>query len=118
MKELQHFIHTDPSRYYTLISTDNETYSLLLLCWNRGQYSPIHDHTDTGCWVKHIQGHVHEVRYEERAGRMVETSSVVHTSGVSYMEDALGFHKVGNPRDDVDAITMHLYSPPYRKCHL
>lgn len=118
MKELQHFIHTDPSRYYTLISTDNETYSLLLLCWNRGQYSPIHDHTDTSCWVKHIQGHVHEVRYEERAGRMVETSSVVHTSGVSYMEDALGFHKVGNPRDDVDAITMHLYSPPYRKCHL
>ncbi|KAF4323229.1 hypothetical protein BBO99_00003051 [Phytophthora kernoviae] len=120
MTELQRFAHFDPSRNYTrnLISTDNETYALMLLCWNRGKYSPIHDHPSDGCWVKVIQGHVNEVRYERQNGKLVESSNVVFTSGVTYMDDSLGLHKVGNPHSELDAISMHLYSPPYEKCHV
>lgn len=120
MEELRPFVHFDPSRNYTrnLISTDHETYALMLLCWNKGKYSPIHDHPTDGCWVKHVQGHVNEVRYVERQGKLLETSNIVLTSGVTYMDDSLGLHKVGNPREDVDAITMHLYAPPYEKCRI
>jgi cysteine dioxygenase len=119
MRELQPFALFDPPRSYTwnIISTDYETYTLLLLCWNRGHYSPIHDHTSTGCWIKALQGDVHEIRYARDGERFVETSNVTYTSGVTYMDDQLGCHRVGNPRDDVDAITMHLYTPPYRSCH-
>ncbi|RLN57572.1 hypothetical protein BBJ28_00018331 [Nothophytophthora sp. Chile5] len=120
MAELQQFAHFDPSRNYTrnLISTDNETYALMLLCWNRGKYSPIHDHPTDGCWVKVIQGFVNEVRYQRQDGKLVETSNVVLTSGVTYMDDSLGLHKVGNPHAEIDAISMHLYAPPYEKCHV
>ncbi|TMW64872.1 hypothetical protein Poli38472_009039 [Pythium oligandrum] len=120
MHELKPFAHFDPSRNYTrnLISTDHETYALMLICWNRGKYSPIHDHPSDGCWVKCIQGHVNEVRYERRGERLVETSNIVLTDGVTYMDDSLGFHKVGNPREDMDSITMHLYAPPYEKCRI
>jgi len=36
----------DTSKNYTrnLIATDDETFTLLLLCWNAGRESPIHDH--------------------------------------------------------------------------
>ncbi|GAB9465882.1 Cysteine dioxygenase [Globisporangium polare] len=119
-KELQQFAHFDASRNYTrnLISTDHETYALMLICWNRGKYSPIHDHPSDGCWVKVIQGFVHEVRYQRDGPQLVETASTVLTSGVTYMDDSLGLHKVGNPHAEVDAITMHLYSPPYEKCRV
>ncbi|KAF1776252.1 RmlC-like jelly roll fold [Phytophthora cactorum] len=118
MEELQRFAHFDPSRNYTrnLISTDNETYALMLLCWNPGKYSPVHDHPTDGCWVKIIQGQVNEVRYEKQNGKLVETSNVVFTSGVTYMDDSFGLHKVGNPHAEINAISMHLYSPPYEKC--
>ncbi|KAG6580397.1 Cysteine dioxygenase [Phytophthora cinnamomi] len=120
MTELQRFAHFDPSRNYTrnLISTDNETYALMLLCWNRGKYSPIHDHPTDGCWVKVIQGHVNEVRYQKQDDKLVETSNIVFTSGVTYMDDSFGLHKVGNPSMERDAISMHLYSPPYEKCRV
>uniref|UniRef100_K3WU71 Cysteine dioxygenase n=1 Tax=Globisporangium ultimum (strain ATCC 200006 / CBS 805.95 / DAOM BR144) TaxID=431595 RepID=K3WU71_GLOUD len=120
MDELKQFAHFDPSRNYTrnLISTDHETYALMLLCWNRGKYSPIHDHPSDGCWVKVIQGHVNEVRYQKQGSKLVETANTVLTSGVTYMDDSLGLHKVGNPHAEIDAITMHLYSPPYEKCRV
>lgn len=118
--ELQQFTHFDASRNYTrnLISTDHETYALMLICWNRGKYSPIHDHPSDGCWVKVIQGFVHEVRYQRDGPTLVETANTVLTSGVTYMDDSLGLHKIGNPHAEVDAITMHLYSPPYEKCRV
>ena len=36
----------DPMKNYTrnLIATDDETFTLLLLCWNPSKESPIHDH--------------------------------------------------------------------------
>jgi hypothetical protein len=36
----------DSSKHYTrnLIATDDETFTLLLLCWNPAKESPIHDH--------------------------------------------------------------------------
>jgi len=120
MEELQRFAHFDTSRNYTrnLISTDNETYALLLLCWNPGKYSLVHDHPTDGCWVKVIQGQVNEVRYEKQDGKLMETSNVVLTSGVSYMDDSFGLHKVGNPHPEIKAISMHLYSPPYERCRV
>ncbi|KDO19575.1 hypothetical protein SPRG_15156 [Saprolegnia parasitica CBS 223.65] len=120
MDELGRYVHFDPSRNYTrnLIATDNTTYALILLCWNRGKYSPIHDHPSDGCWVRHIQGTVHEVRYWNDGVTLAEASSVMVTHGVTYMDDSLGLHKVGNPSDEVDAITLHLYAPPYEKCRL
>ncbi|TMW64910.1 hypothetical protein Poli38472_009077 [Pythium oligandrum] len=120
MRELERFAYIDPSKNYTrnLISTDHETYALILLVWNRGKYSPIHDHPCDGCWVKVIQGTINEVQYQAQEGALVETSNVILSHGVTYMDDSIGLHKIGNPRDDVDAVTLHLYSPPYDKCRV
>jgi cysteine dioxygenase len=120
MRDLERFAYVDSSKNYTrnLISTDHDTYALILIVWNRGKYSPIHDHPCDGCWVKVIDGTVNEVQYQVRGNALVETSNIMLSDGVTYMDDAIGLHKIGNPRDDVDAITLHLYSPPYEKCRV
>jgi hypothetical protein len=48
-KEWAKYAIFDPSKNYTrnLIATDDETFTLLLLCWNAGKESPIHDHVST-----------------------------------------------------------------------
>ena len=45
-KELGPYRLFEPNKNYTrnLIATDNETFTLLLLCWNEEKESPIHDH--------------------------------------------------------------------------
>lgn len=55
----------EPSKNYTrnLISTDNETFTLILMCWNSGKESPIHDHPCDGCWMRVCEGSVQEKRY-------------------------------------------------------
>lgn len=55
----------DPSKLYTrnLVSTDDETYTLILMCWNAGKSSPVHDHPCDGCWMQVCEGSVCETRY-------------------------------------------------------
>ncbi|CAK4690810.1 hypothetical protein LEN26_015256 [Aphanomyces euteiches] len=117
---LDPFIRFNPDKNYTrnLVATDDKSYSLIVLCWNKGKYSPIHDHPSDGCWIRHIQGAVNEVRYWNDGDKLVETANMLITEGVTYMNDSLGLHKVGNPSDDVDAVTMHLYAPPISQCRL
>ncbi|RQM29969.1 hypothetical protein B5M09_012414 [Aphanomyces astaci] len=104
MNDLQPFVHFDRTRNYTrnLVATDN----------------PIHDHPSDGCWIRHIQGIVNEVHYESDGEALVESANALISHGVSYMDNSLGLHKVGNPSEDVDAITLHLYAPPFDQCRL
>jgi len=66
--DLEPFCFIDNHKNYTrnLIATDDETFTLLLLCWNPGKYSPIHDHPCDGCWMRVCQGCVNEVRYKKK----------------------------------------------------
>jgi len=139
-KEWKDYALFDSSKKYTrnLISTDNATYTLLLLCWNPGMESPIHDHPCDGCWMKVCQGYVQECRYvakkknsnkatNERK-KEEETmnddqlwcySDNTYCEGqLAYITDSMGYHKVGNPNATVPAVTLHLYCPPFDQCRI
>lgn len=60
-------MHFDEHKCYTrnLIATDHETFTLLLLCWNGGKASPIHDHPCRGCWMRVCEGTVFETRFAD-----------------------------------------------------
>lgn len=57
--------YMDPSKKYSrnLIATDDERYTLLMVCWNPGKESPIHDHPSDGCWMRVMHGNIQESRY-------------------------------------------------------
>jgi cysteine dioxygenase len=124
------YAHPDPMKNYTrnLIATDDETYTLLLLCWNPGKSSPIHDHPCDGCWVRVCEGKIQETRYEVTENDENETGTstrlvmisdaVIEDSMPTFIHDSIGYHKVGNPSDAQVAVTLHLYCPPVKECKI
>lgn len=101
-----------------MIATDGKTYTLLLLCWNPNIESKIHDHPCEGCYVKVLKSSIKESRYSKNDEGEI---SLVHEDeyfpgSVTYMHDSIGLHKIGNPNADEGAITLHLYTPPYKTC--
>lgn len=89
-----------------------------MIIWNRNRYSPIHNHPCDGCWVKIISGAMNEVQYRIQQNKLYEVSNIILDRGVTYIDDSMGLHKVGNPRHDQLAITLHLYSPPFDTCRV
>ncbi|XP_059058965.1 cysteine dioxygenase-like [Achroia grisella] len=48
-----------------LVDEGNGKYNLILLCWNPNRESPPHDHSDSHCFMKILDGSLKEVRYEQ-----------------------------------------------------
>lgn len=114
-----------PDRYTRNLVGSNELFTMLVLCWSKGQHSPIHDHTGSSCWVKLLEGELQETRYilpaeDAPAGSQGGGLSVVGVTSLSegaqttaYINDSLGLHRMGNPSDTRGCMTLHIYSPPF-----
>jgi cysteine dioxygenase len=105
----------DPTKPYTrnLIATDDQTFTLLLLCWNPEKESPIHDHPCDGCWMQVMEGSIREQRYNRELE--CATDEIYSDNQLAYITDTMGYHKVGNPTNAL-AVTLHLYAPPFSEC--
>jgi len=105
----------DENKPYTrnLISTDNKTYTLLLLCWNSDKESPIHDHPCDGCWLQVLKGGIREVRYDKQLNCVADLD--YNDGELSFITDNIGYHKVCNTGKK-KAVTLHLYAPPFETC--
>jgi len=109
------------NKLYTrnLIATDNETFTLMLLCWNPGVFSPIHAHVGVECVLSVIQGEMHEKLYEypeEDAKELKHIKTTTLKVGESaFINDTIAIHSVGNSSSQAGA-TLHCYIPPYKKC--
>ena len=118
--DLDVYSHYDDDKRYTrnLISSDNETYTLMLLARTAGKESPVHDHPCDGCWMRVVSGAVTETRYrlDAAANALAPTGEATAAApAVLYIHDSMGLHKVGAARG-ARARTLHLYSPPFRTC--
>jgi len=115
------FAHFDPHKYTrNLVDMGNGKYNLMILCWPPGLSSNIHDHSDTHCFVKLLDGTLRETRFSwptEENSPMKEISCTdSQVNDVSYMSDKLGLHRMENPSHVEGAISLHLYVPPYGEC--
>lgn len=113
----------DSMKNYTrnLIATDDETFTLLLLCWNENKASPIHDHPCDGCWLRVCEGKIQETRYEidgETDSLQMTSDEVFEHHSPAFINDSMGYHKVGNPSSSAPAVTLHLYCPPFSQCKI
>ncbi len=74
---LDQYKHFESEKKYTrnLIATDGERFTLMLLCWNGGKESPVHDHPCRGCWMRVCEGSVTETRYARKDGSLVEVGA-------------------------------------------
>lgn len=97
----------------------------LLLCWERGQQSPIHDHSGAHCFIKMLSGQLKETHFrwapDGSAGSEVDEEPVIldasaASTSVGFMHDSLGLHRIENPSAEEVAVSLHIYSPPFREC--
>ncbi len=119
--EANKYTFFDFEKPYTrnLVATDGINYTLLVLCWNSGVESKIHNHPCDGCFIKTLRGCIKETVYsmDEVTGDISQKGNKFYCEGqVSYMSDDLGLHKIANPNKDMPAVTLHLYTPPFGSC--
>lgn len=123
-KEWQKYAKFDRHRYTrNLVDEGNGKFNLMILCWSEGQGSSIHDHADSHCFMKVLAGELKEVRFDwpmESEGpdcpmKMGEENQLPLNS-VAYINDSLGLHRVENPSHCEQAVSLHLYCPPFDKC--
>lgn len=112
--------HSWSSESYTRnCIVENEKFELILICWETGQFTPIHDHAGEQCWVKVIQGELKETIYKvDKVGELNPVKSTVSKTGdASYMIDFMGYHRLENLHNK-RSMSLHLYAKPIRNCQL
>ena len=103
----------------SLVGTDGINYTLLVLCWNPGRESKIHNHPCEGCFVLPMSGSLKETIYSvhpETDEIREEFATICKPGSISFMNDELGLHKIGNASSEIGAVSLHLYTPPFSSC--
>jgi cysteine dioxygenase len=125
--EWKDYAFADPSRNYTrnLVDKGNGKSNLLIVVWNPGRGSPIHDHADAHCVMKILKGSLKETLYNkvlpcesqasegQRTPPQVVKETMYERDQVTYISDDIGLHKISNPSDTDIAVSLHLYTPPH-----
>eukprot|EP00795_Rhopilema_esculentum_P003725 gene3725-14999_t len=122
--EWRKFASFDPYRYTrNLVDEGNGKFNLIVLCWGEGQGSGIHDHSDAHCFMKVLDGELQETLYGwpqdgiENEKMDPLRKNIYRRNQVAYINDSLGLHRVENPSHTNQAVSLHLYSPPFKACH-
>lgn len=94
---LDQYKHFETEKKYTrnLIATDGERFTLMLICWNGGKESPVHDHPCRGCWMRVCEGAVTETRFARKDGSLVEVGAGTFESpAVAYVHGEFAWRSV------------------------
>ena len=96
---------------------DRTAFEIMVLCWDKGQTSGIHDHPKYGCIVKVLQGELEENIYGKNKLDKLEHlhKQVLREGQCSFQIGKMGLHNVSNPSAKNFAVSLHIYSPPNYK---
>ncbi|XP_061529386.1 cysteine dioxygenase type 1 [Phycodurus eques] len=113
----------DQHRYTrNLVDEGNGKFNLIVLCWGEGHGSSIHDHSDSHCFMKILQGELKETLFDcpkGEDGEMNERSHrILENNSVAYINDSIGLHRIENVSHTEGSVSLHLYSPPFQTCHV
>ncbi|RMZ92236.1 hypothetical protein DV736_g523, partial [Chaetothyriales sp. CBS 134916] len=121
-KEWARYALADPKRNYTrnLVDEGNGKSNLIVVVWNPGKGSPIHDHANAHCVMKILKGSLKETQYAMPKANgsiqqppQVTKESTYTENEVTYISDSIGLHKIANGSATEPAVSMHLYTPPH-----
>lgn len=114
--EVNKFTFWDMEKPYTrnLISTDNINYTLLLLCWNPGKESKIHNHPCDGCFVKTIRGCIRETRYTvHEASNEIRLEQVRFFNEGQVLSVMMSACSIRSPQRRLQYVTVSFPSPGF-----
>ena len=116
-EDLRPFVRFGDVTYRRNLICQSEWFELLCICWKSGQRSPIHDHANSTCGLRIIQGVATETLFDTSdCGQIKAVSSTDYSCGhVCTTQDA-DVHQVSNLQaPGQDLMTLHIYSPPLKQ---
>ncbi|MGA0284544.1 MAG: cysteine dioxygenase [Saprospiraceae bacterium] len=116
LKELYSYASWKSNDYTRNCLARNEKFEIILLCWDGGIQTPIHDHGGKDCWVYQIKGCIDEVRYVKNGDHLSESNRIkINPGGLSFINDKMGYHSIEN-NSDQRAMSLHIYASPIDSC--
>ncbi|MCC7501872.1 MAG: cysteine dioxygenase family protein [Flavobacteriales bacterium] len=116
VKDVLGFATWNPKHYTRNCIAQREGYELLLICYEEGQRTSIHDHDSLEAHVMLVSGTMLEERFTTAAGGGLHlvraTEPVVGT--VSTFDKAHSIHRYSNVGPG-RSMTLNLYAPPLLK---
>ena len=112
--EIKAFAEFSDDRYQRNLLRRTDHYEALLLCFEPGQRTPIHDHAGVSCGVRILQGEAIETGFSmtEDGWIYATGSGRLPTGGVVGSMDN-DIHQLSNLQSSGKRlISLHLYSPP------
>ncbi|MCW5897745.1 MAG: cysteine dioxygenase family protein [Flavobacteriales bacterium] len=104
-----------PKRYTRNCIARTDDFELLLICYEPGQRTSIHDYATEEAWVHPVRGTVVEERFEPGPGgnlRRVSAAKLDRDS-FSYLHNGRSIHRYINDSGQ-RAVTLNLYARPLR----
>lgn len=104
----------------------NELFEVMTLCWEIGQESSIHNHSEQNCWMtipvgKLLIQNFKELEHNESENfcRLAPSTAIVISKDfpAAEVDQEEPIHQVCNlERFNERAVSLHIYSKPYDKC--
>ncbi len=114
-REYERFYTWKLSHYTRNCLVKTADFELLLICWEKGQQSSIHDFDSREAWIHPLRGRLTEERFRLKDGRLEKVSSVLlGTSEFSYMTDPIAIHRYTNSYES-RSVSLNLYAQPIEK---
>ncbi len=112
----------DAATYTRNLIARNEWFEMLLLCWNAGQSSPIHNHAGQNCWMAVLDGEIEEQQFDSpppgsRGCPLKGQPKLFAPGKVAFINDDIALHRV-RPRAGSHGVSLHVYSRPIDSCHV
>lgn len=120
----RYFFWSDQCYTRNLIYKD-ERFELMAICWDKGQISRVHNHSDQKCWmtvpIGKLRGQnfaVAEIDESRSYCKLTETDSFdLSDCLAAKVELEEPVHQILNlPEFDERAVSLHIYSKPYASC--
>ena len=95
-----------------------DSYELLLMCWEPGQQTPIHDYGNQQGWSIVLEGELTEERYfhsDHTGDTELVTTELRKPGALAYVNDSIGYHRFCN-NSSGRTMSLHIYAHPLGKC--
>src|SRR4029453_16940176 len=91
-----------------------DRFEIMIMGWNSGQRSSIHDHAGSLGGLKVLHGELTKSQFEKAPNGMIKSlSSVDYSVGAMRVEETHLVHQISNLQgENRQSISVHIYAPP------
>ncbi|EFA81898.1 cysteine dioxygenase [Heterostelium album PN500] len=113
-----------PYGYSRNLVACGEQFELMVICWAKGQVSPIHNHEGQRCWMACAKGQLQETQFlfentmsTHGEGKLLESQvTTIDEGSVGYITDEIALHVIQSL--EPVSVSIHLYSKPIYECNI